>query len=1828
MQMFEQNEINTLFIDKEPILKLSEKKFQQELNFLIKKNVKNYTPKSLIELKKEAEENVFYNIFDSNFDINFKEVEIFENLMKENNVQYKKGYNYKKVFIKPFINSNGNLIKKNKNKEKQRLYITAGLVGAGKTTTKRLLPFFEKQKYKETLIVDIDIDEYRQYFKGEKNDIQKVVSKLGSNLRNYATQNGYNTCCDCTLGNKYTHYYNLIHSVLDNGGEVLVSYTYVSLQTSIERMIKRAKNINNSRDYVPLEVIEKTHKSSLANFRKLTIDFDKKNNIYFHLFLNNKNNIKPKVGFKKYPKETTITPVVERILESKYIWNEKELNNETKNYDKISRPFWEAVLKRYGESLRQDGRNIQFQNRKRETFGKDETSKFELSQESGRKRLINNLYDKLKKNEKIGDNTDFIKFSEKYLGDRFSGNYDIQYLYNLLEVAINKYIIENNKNLLNSPIKKSLALLNEKINLLPTQTIRTSQKDELQQFSTPPALAFAAIKALDFHKNDIILEPSAGNGGLVSFLQGNVQKIYTNEIDKNRLSNLKFLGFKTTSYDAAIINSCLDPQVKPTAIIMNPPFSATGGRVARHDNKFGFRHIKSALERLEKNGRLVAILSEGMHYSRSEAQNFWSSLFENYTVQSSLIINGKNYRKYGTNFGVSLTTIDKKPNLEKKLPVLLGEYEKIEDAINEIEKIQPKRTKETNYDPFDRGNGQSRQSNNELGGRQRQVSEMDKTTRNNDFTRRSSYEQSTTQLSIFGNPIERKLNKTERSSTVNNIRFDRTNDNEIKSAPFNYTIQSNPNKNLKEIGSFIEYIPSWLPNSSIHPGSIVETKSMSGITMPKPTYIPDVPVNILENISSLQMENVIYAGQRHEKFLPNNSRAGFFIGDGTGLGKGRTIATIITDNFNKDRKRALWVSVSKDLKEAAQTDFNDIGSFNIPCFILNNFNKNEKININEGVLFCTYQALISGKSNYETSRLKQIVDWLGDDGVIVFDEAHKAKNMYSGERGAPSQTGIAVWELQEKYLPKARVVYSSATGATTPSDIGYATRLGLWGEGTYFDNYESFLNNIGSKGVGAMEMIARDMKALGMYSSRSISFEGIEYFETIHELTEEQVKIYDATAKAWQTIMKNMKSCKNIIGADKKDIRDSLKAFWGAHQKFYKKLTTSMKVPTAIKKIEKELQKNRSIIVSIINTYEETTEAEVAKAIANGTNLSEIDITPRATIADFLYRSFPVDNYEKYTNENGNEQNRKIVDAQGNPIPNPEAVKVRDKMIDELSLLNIPESPLDQIINYFNLKAKNENDPTLRVAELTGRKKRLENEISKDKEGNFYYNGNKKYVKRVPKNVSSASQNLWEMKNFQSGEKRIAIISKAASTGISLHSSNSCKNKQQRYHLTLEFGWSADEQLQTFGRSHRSDQKYPPVYDLICTNIGGEKRFISIIANRLSTLGAMTRGDRRSASGGDLNKYDFMSKYGVAALYQLYSKINKNRPSFSKMGLIDSEGNIKKNILSNVSLFLNRLLMLEIREQNKLFEDFFLNFKNTIFQAKEEGKFDVGLVDINALSIQILDRKIIKKDKNTGAETIFYTLKMLKKVEKLSWDKIKNFYQDFYVQNNSKKIVAYDSIINSTNTTTGEVFKKIKYMNPNGNVYSINEKDFLNKYTNISFLEAKKLWNEEFFAIKNTKEETMFLIGGTTLPIYKEIESEKLRVVRVETDNGQRIVGIKIPKNQLQEIMEKFDIKKELKENEIPEILETLKIGQKIELGSNYYFETNKYLGRQLIELKNTKNISPLRFEFLRKYLINEKDSNWKQRFFLSTDKTKAITALREIIKKFGLKNCKNRKTL
>src|SRR5436305_3833104 len=137
------------------------------------------------------------------------------------------------------------------------------------------------------------------------------------------------------------------------------------------------------------------------------------------------------------------------------------------------------------------------------------------------------------------------------------------------------------------------------------------------------------------------------------------------------------------------------------------------------------------------------------------------------------------------------------------------------------------------------------------------------------------------------------------------------------------------------------------------------------------------------------------------------------------------------------------------------------------------------------------------------------------------------------------------------------------------------------------------------------------------------------------------------------------------------------------------------------------------------------------------------------------------------------------------------------------------------------------------VAEVTGRSRRVVRKAG-----------------RLIVENRAASANLAETAAFMDDAKRILVFSDAGGTGRSYHAELSARNRRLRVHYLLEPGWKAGAAIQGLGRTNRTNQLQPPLFRPIATNVEAEKRFLSTIARRLDTLGAITRGQRQTGGQG------------------------------------------------------------------------------------------------------------------------------------------------------------------------------------------------------------------------------------------------------------------------------------------------------------------------------------------------------------------------------------------
>jgi predicted RNA methylase len=1295
---------------------------------------------------------------------------------------------------------------------------------------------------------------------------------------------------------------------------------------------------------------------------------------------------------------------------------------------------------------------------------------------------------------------------EAFHGSDAEGAWDWKTAYDACEATAILFLRKYGRALLSRAAPQALALIERVAALLPTHTRRSEAAQAFQQFSTPPGFAFVASVAASLNDDDHVLEPSAGTGMLAIYAELAQALLLLNELAEPRAALLDSLFRKVSvsRHDAASIDDRLAPSARATVVMMNPPFSVVA-HVDRGMKGAALRHVASALARLETGGRLVAITGASCSPDAPAWRESFQQLQATGRVAFTAAIDGKVYARHGTSIDTRLTVIDKLPA----------------------------------DDPWA-------------------------------FPRSAGLASDTATLLRWVQ--EQVPPRTPTSPTPAAIRFAAPPSDRNRAAPTYATRAGKPasgpepdmpplvyetidwTASSEQLGDSL-YEPYALqslriPGAKPHPTPLVQSAAMASVAPPKPKYVPNLPRHLISSgvLSDAQLESIIYAGEAHSGFLsgawtvdetfdlvtaaPDASenavrfRRGWFLGDGTGAGKGRQVAGIILDNWLKGRRRALWISVSERLLEDAQRDWSALDQERLLVTPFSRYRQGSPIRLSEGVLFTTYATLRSQARGEKASRVDQIVDWLGADfdGVIVFDEAHAMANAAGGkgERGdaAPSQQGRAGLRLQHA-LPNARIVYVSATGATTVQNLAYAQRLGLWGgEDFPFATRGEFVTAIDNGGVATMEVLARDLKALGLYAARSLSFDGVEYALLEHQLTAEQIRIYDAYAGAFEIIHNNLDAALEAAGVTSaahgtlnRQAKASAKSVYQSTlQRFFNHLITAMQTPAVIASIRDDLDAGRAAVVQIVSTGEALQERRLAEIPADDWNDISVDITPREYVLSYLQHSFPVQLYEPYTDGEGNLASRPVHDEAGTPVLNRDACRRRDAMIERLASLPPVPGALDQIVQHFG---------TEEVAEVTGRSRRIVPRRGDDGSVRFA-------VENRP-----ASANVHETDAFMADAKRILVFSEAGGTGRSYHADLGAKNQRRRVHYLLEAGWKADAAIQGFGRTNRTNQKHPPLFRPVSTDVKAQKRFISTIARRLDSLGAITRGQRQTGGQNMFRPEDNLeSFYARDALRQLYVLLSRGKvegcsierfEAATGLSLLDSDGGLRDE-LPGITTFLNRMLALTVAMQNLLFEAFEGLLAARIEHAVSAGVFEMGLETLRADSFLVTERRTIYTHPGTGAETRLLTIARKDRLQPRSLDEALAMVDDRGARmlvNRETGRAAIQRRARSITDDDGAVHPHVRLIWPLTDSVMAAEALETSQWQPAERAAFAAAWSAELAALPDHETSTLHMVAGLLLPIWKRLPDESTRVYRLQTDSGERIIGRRVSSGWVASISER-----------------------------------------------------------------------------------------------------------
>jgi hypothetical protein len=426
------------------------------------------------------------------------------------------------------------------------------------------------------------------------------------------------------------------------------------------------------------------------------------------------------------------------------------------------------------------------------------------------------------------------------------------------------------------------------------------------------------------------------------------------------------------------------------------------------------------------------------------------------------------------------------------------------------------------------------------------------------------------------------------------------------------------------------------------------------------------------------------------------------------------------------------------------------------------------------------------------------------------------------------------------------------------------------------------------------------------------------------------------------------------------------------------------------------------------------------------------------------------------------------------------------------------------------------------VAEVTGRAHRLV--VTSD--------GSQRIERR------GGRSNLLETEAFMRGDKKILVFSDAGGTGRSYHSCLAAANRARRIHYLLEPGWRADAAIQGLGRTHRTRQASAPLFRPVTTDVRGERRFISTIARRLDSLGALTRGQRQTGGQNLFDPADNLeSRYAKDALLRWYRLLFAGKlrsvtfgrfQELTGLRLEGPDGALRED-LPPIQRWLNRLLALRIALQNAIFDEFLGLVEARVAAAREAGTLDLGVETTSADSLEILDDRIIGTDPNSGATTHLLRLDLARRLRPVTLDRLLELRRsrpDSVLMLNARSGRAALRIdARSLISEEGLPIMRHELVRPLRREHL--QRDRLEESSwNVTGEEAfRKAWNSEVAEADATlRRETLHLATGLLLPVWDKLPDDHAQVIRIAVADGRSLLGRRIPAAFLGELGAKLGL--------------------------------------------------------------------------------------------------------
>ena len=502
----------------------------------------------------------------------------------------------------------------------------------------------------------------------------------------------------------------------------------------------------------------------------------------------------------------------------------------------------------------------------------------------------------------------------------------------------------------------------------------------------------------------------------------------------------------------------------------------------------------------------------------------------------------------------------------------------------------------------------------------------------------------------------------------------------------------------------------------------------------------------------------------------------------------------------------------------------------------------------------------------------------------------------------------------------------------------------------------------------------------------------------------------------------------------------------------------------------------------------------------------DINCDCKEYVIDYLLGAFPTRQMRVFSDPDGNTRSEPMCDEHGNPVHCREAEAARDALVEQLCALPPIATALDAIIERFGVDA---------VAEVTGRTRRL-----------VVGSADAQRIER-----RSQRANLTEAQAFMDGAKQLLVFSDAGGTGRSYHACVHAKNQARRIHYLLEPGWRADAAIQGLGRTHRSAQASAPLFRPVTTDVRGERRFISTIARRLDTLGALTRGQRQTGGQNLFNPADNLeSGYAKDALLAWYRLLFAGKLQSitvadfqERSGLtLEAEGGGLREDLPPIQRWLNRLLAFPIALQNAIFDEYLGLVEARVDAAREAGTLDLGVETLPVEDIRIVCDTLLRTDPSSGAETHLLELALTRRPRPLALASARRLVDEgrgrlLVNVRSGRAAVRRDG--RSLLTEDGQLQRRYELVRPMKREHVAAERFVETSWTEASPQAFERAWQDEMDeALASTSTETLYLATGLLLPIWNVLPDDHVQVLRIVDQAGRSLLGREVPALALPEL--------------------------------------------------------------------------------------------------------------